>query len=37
MGNAVPELIAVADEVAAPNAEDGVALVVERLLVDCPS
>ncbi len=37
MGNAVPELLAVADEVAAPNAEDGVALVVERLLVDCPS
>ncbi len=31
MGNAIPDLIAVADEVTATNDEDGIALVVERL------
>lgn len=39
MGNALPEVLAVADEVTASNDEDGVALVVERLLpgqVDAP-
>ncbi|MFT3889058.1 MAG: HAD family hydrolase [Arachnia sp.] len=32
MGNALPEAIAVADEVTASNDEDGIALVLERLL-----
>ena len=31
MGNAHPEVIAIADEVTASNDEDGVALVLERL------
>lgn len=31
MANAHPELLAVADEVTASNADDGVALVLERL------
>jgi Cof subfamily protein (haloacid dehalogenase superfamily) len=34
MANAHPELLAVADEVTASNAEDGVALVLERLYRD---
>ncbi|MBS1675199.1 MAG: HAD family phosphatase [Actinobacteria bacterium] len=34
MANAEPEALAAADEVTASNAEDGVALVLERLLAD---
>ncbi|MEQ0618915.1 HAD hydrolase family protein, partial [Mycobacterium tuberculosis] len=30
MGNAHPDALAVADEVTAPNSEDGVARVLER-------
>lgn len=34
MGNAHPELLAVADELTASNDEDGIALVLERLLAE---
>lgn len=36
MGNAVPAVTAVADEVTASNDDDGIALVLERLLADHP-
>lgn len=34
VANAYPETLAVADEVTAANTEDGVALVIERILRD---
>ncbi|WP_329456808.1 HAD family hydrolase [Streptomyces sp. NBC_01497] len=37
MANAHPDLLAVADEVTATNAEDGVAIVLEKLLADGPA
>jgi hydroxymethylpyrimidine pyrophosphatase-like HAD family hydrolase len=34
VGNAHPDVLAVADEVTAPNTEDGLALVLERWFCD---
>ncbi len=34
MGNALPEVIAVADEVAPTNNDEGIAVVIERLAVN---